>query len=1532
MPARYEPVALLGKGGGGEVWAIRDRVTKRDLALKVLAEDAGEAEVMALVREAVTLSGLEGLGVPHVLAFGRLPGSTRRFLVRELVDGRSLEEVITAEAASGGGSGSRSERARDWLVPLASAADQLTVLHRAGLLHGDIKPANVIVGADGMGTLVDLGLATPWREGGARARGLTPKYAAPELLLGEPLTVRAEVYALGATLKDALESRGRADLDEASYDALTRIATHATEENPQARYPSVDELGSALKSAAKIETRALGDAAAWPVLGADAAAQTLAGEVSLLGQGQGLAIVGPRRSGRSTLANRLSWSLGVSGAPVASIEPSRDATVSSLEAVELELEAWEASTSARRHPHRERDESLVVVIDDLGGLDAAARTRIRRAAEEGARIVAVGDEDAVAALAPRGVRTFVVPPLDDASATELVKRAIPSLPDRLAKHLLDRTGRRPGLLRSFVKRLDGRAVTSTEEVDEILDMTSSRSISPASRSREEALTELVRALDTGRFDVAAQTLDGLEPPTDDQESVDFAVARSKIFLARGDAVGSAKALDDVAIIAAKSASSRVWQIARARTFMRSGNSGEAARLTEAVIGNERDAITADALSVHGLALAFIGDEANAKKALEEAVAIAREVQDARIEAVAQVSLAIAHQRGGRGREAREAYEAALASAERARDAWTLATARLNLAGLAKADGDLAQALVHLEGALDMGRRAGGFIVVQQALFNLANLDLYLGRYARAAASIEKLAEQRDKLAPNARAQLLGLQAEHATRMGEIERGSRLYDLCAEAYEAVGRPLDAAEARLEGILTRLGGAPNELGRASPERDVAALSRELDALKYKLGDGGFQEHEALAGIVRGSLALARGDEALAREALDEAHERAVSAGQREWAWRALETRARLSAAQGAAALARRDTDASLAMLEESASKLPRDLREVFWNDPRRRSLRQAHTATMPAVSSAPWTGIGAIARGVLGEQGRTPTITGALSGRTASITSMGTPMPAEDRLQRIFEITRDLAREHDLDRLLQRVTDHAVGLLGAERGLIVVVNERGDLVARPVFGGSRDGTGEETHQNFSRSVAERVIRDGEPVIATSARDDERLAQAVSVHQLMIQSIACVPIRGAPPAGPTIGALYLETRLRTGLRFRDELPTLAAFADQAAIAIEGARLLAELRRRSEELEKANAELEEAKKRLAERLGARTEQLASARRDLKQARQELRGHFGYAGLVGTSAAMRKVYALIDRIKDADVPVLITGESGTGKEVIAKAVHTAGPRSKSPFLGVNCGAIPANLLESELFGHVRGAFTGAERDRKGLFREAEHGTLLLDEIGELPTKMQAGLLRVLQEKTVRPVGGAKEETCNARVIAATNRDLSQMVAEGTFREDLFYRLHVIELKVPPLRERSDDIPALIDHFLTLFSSRHNRERKSVERTAVRRLQAYEWPGNVRQLEHVLLNAWLLSEDDEITAEDLDLPAASTRSAARETARGVASSAAVRVRTEEEHKDVEKEKILAALARCNWNRVQAAKMIGIPRRTFYRRLKEYGIV
>jgi DNA-binding NtrC family response regulator len=1424
--------------------------------------------------------------VPRVVAFGALADSGRRFMVRELVEGDSLEDIL--EVPNGA----------LWIEPLARASEQLTVLHRAGLLHGDVKPANVIVGEGGKATLVDLGLAAPWREGGTVPQGLTPRYAAPELFEGEALTVRAEVYALGATLADALERRGE-ELDEPTRLSLSKIAARATQTAPSARYPSVDELASALRLAAGLAARMFREEAAWPVLGNELAAQLLLDEVNALEPGAALAIEGPPGAGKTTLARRLGWTLGVEGRPLATIAapPPRPDGMSSREAVSLALEPW-----ATRPASDASVSKLVLIVDDVDALDDAGRAAIRRAAERGARVVATGSADLVSSLTSKTCTRFLVPALDARTADELVRRAVPSLPDALRTHLIAKSDARPGPLRAFIKRLAGRAVVSADEVDTIL-AAEPGTVPPPSMTRREGLLRVDQLLDTGRFDEATRELDRLGTPRTSEETVRMAVARGRVAYGRGEAAEALALLDEVEAHASKSPQRRVWQVTRARACLRAGRYKEAEEMAEAVIhAKADDAIAADALAIRGLALVYDGKDQLAKTELARAVGVAEKVGDRRVLALALCSLAIAQQRSGQSAEARATYEAALAAAEAARDAATVATIRLNLSNLAQFDGDLALGLGHLEAAVDMGRRTGALVAMQQALMNLANLDLYLGRYARARASIESLLAQKDQLNAVARADLLGLQADLLARTGDLARAAELYEACAAAREAQGRPLDAAEARLEGLLART---------RDPAAKAHELHRELAALRVKVGDKGFLEHQALANLVKGAIAMLAGDEAAARTALDEAFACAEKAGRREWAWRALDARARLASSQGHSALAHRDVDSALAMLEETAAKLPRDLREVFWDDPRRRALRQAHFATVPV--------------GMAGSRVFPTTTTGA---RGANTTLLGAPRPTEERLALIFEITRELATEHDLPRLLTKVTDHAIALLGAERGFVVLVNEQGELAAHA----ARHRKGDEPHTNFSRSVAETVVRTGEPVIATSARDDARLAEAVSVHQLMIQSIACVPIRGSPPVGRPIGALYLETRVRPGKQFEAELPTLAAFADQAAIAIENARLLDENRARTVALAKVNVELEQARDKLAESLGRRTEQLTAARRDLKQVRAELRGHFGYAGLVGTSAPMRKLYGLMDRVKDTDVALLVTGESGTGKEVVARAVHDAGARAKRAFLGVNCGAIPANLLESELFGHVRGAFTGADRDSKGLLREAEGGTILLDEIGEMPKKMQAGLLRVLQEKMVRPVGSSKEEPVDTRVIAATNRDLEQMVQEGTFREDLYYRLNVIQLKIPALRERPEDIPPLIDHFLTLFSARYRRERKSVEREALRRLCAYDWPGNVRQLEHALLNAWLMGEGTEIAAYDLELPDPKMQASGGVAASQRQDGRAGGAQSMTDFKDTERERILSALSACNWNRVQASKMIGVPRRTFYRRLKQYGIL
>jgi transcriptional regulator with GAF, ATPase, and Fis domain len=1526
LPPRYEPKHRLGAGGGGEVWSVRDRVSGQVLALKVLSSDAGAPEVDALVREAVALSGLEGLGVPRVVAFGALADG-RRYMVRELVEGHSLEDVLQAEEGP-------------WLEPIASACEQLTVVHRAGLLHGDLKPGNIIVGEGGRGTLVDLGLAAPWREGGTRAQGLTPKYAAPELFEGEPLTVRAEVYALGATLSEAVARRGD-ELEEDVRLALAKVAARATEAGATSRWPSVDELASALRLAAGLPPSATGGEPAWPVLGIEDTSRSLLEKARALPPGSAIALEGPRGSGRTTLAHRLAWSLGVEGTPVALIEAPKSGMAMG-DAVELELAQFAgAGAGAGAGGAGKGAAPVVVIVDDGSELDEASKKALRKASAGGARLVVVGPRAVVAPLAQGPTATVPVPPLDTQALAELVQRSVPSLPDALRAHLIARVGGRPGALRGAVRQLAGQAIVSKEDVDAALGTASRPSIRPVPTGREEMLDSAESSLAMGRFDEAARDLDALGEAKTDGERVRVALARARIAVGRGDLQRAFADLEAVEKPALGGPHRRAWLAMRARVCLRAGQHADAVKLAQQVVDAEgADALASDALSVRGLALALTGEDGAARQSLDEAVRLARVSGEPRVEAVALGSAAIVHQRAGRTADARASYEESLAAAEKARDAATVAATRLNLASLAQAEGDLSQALVHLEAAVDMGQRAGSAFAVTQGLLNLANLDLYLGRWERARGSIDRLAARRAELSPSAHAQLTGLEAEHAARTGDVARGAALYETTARAWEAQGRTHDAAESHLEGLLTRA----REGGTSA-----RALAAQLDSVRASLGEAGFGRHAALAELVRGSIAHLAGDEDAARRALDASIDLAREAGRREWAWQALDARARLAAAQGSFATARRDTEAALAMLEETAAKLPRDLREVFWDDPRRRALRQAHTATVvapgvlstglgagPATGSGPGLAPATASRDGSASVHRAPPAFGG----TTSIFSG--PRLAEDRLARILEITRELASEHDVPRLLQRVTDHAVALLGAERGLVVLLSESGQLEAHAAR--VRSGA-DEPHARFSRSVADRVVESGEPVVTISARDDARLAEAVSVHKLMIQSVACVPIRGAPPLGRTIGALYVETRVRTGVRFEEELPTLRAFADQAAIAIENARLLAENRARADELARANADLASAHDEVARLLGKRTVQLAEARRDLKQARAELRSHFGYAGLVGTSAAMRRLYALIDRVKDTDVPVLITGESGTGKEIVARAVHLAGPRVKKPFLGVNCGAIPANLLESELFGSIKGAFTGADRDRRGLFQEADGGTLLLDEIGEMPPKMQAGLLRVLQEKCVRPVGGTLEEPVDVRVVAATHRDLQQMVAEGTFREDLFYRLHVVELHVPALRERVEDIPPLIDHFLSLFAARYRRDRKTLSRDALRKLCAYPWPGNVRQLEHVLLSAWLMSEKSDIPAADVELPSPLTRATSpaaagsmgatgtdRRARTSAAPTASAQVGSQAEFKAAERERILSALAACNWNRVQAAKMIGVPRRTFYRRLKEFGIL
>jgi two-component system response regulator AtoC len=312
-----------------------------------------------------------------------------------------------------------------------------------------------------------------------------------------------------------------------------------------------------------------------------------------------------------------------------------------------------------------------------------------------------------------------------------------------------------------------------------------------------------------------------------------------------------------------------------------------------------------------------------------------------------------------------------------------------------------------------------------------------------------------------------------------------------------------------------------------------------------------------------------------------------------------------------------------------------------------------------------------------------------------------------------------------------------------------------------------------------------------------------------------------------------------------------------------------------------------------------------------------------GERPIVAASPAMIEVLELVERAAEFKATVLLTGESGTGKEVLARAIHAQSPRRGEAFVAVNCGAIPETLLESELFGHSRGAFTGADRARRGLFVEADGGTLFLDEIGELPLALQVKLLRVLQEEEVRPVGESKPRKVDVRVLAATSRDLEREVAGGRFREDLFYRLDVVRVRVPALRDRREDVPLLVDHFLAHFRDALGKPVRSVSEEALARLRAYSWPGNVRELQNVLERAVILARSDRIGLEELP-PAVARGEEPADPDRPELSLRRAR-------RSLEADLIRRALQATGGNRTHAARLLGISHRALLYKIKEYEL-
>ncbi len=485
----------------------------------------------------------------------------------------------------------------------------------------------------------------------------------------------------------------------------------------------------------------------------------------------------------------------------------------------------------------------------------------------------------------------------------------------------------------------------------------------------------------------------------------------------------------------------------------------------------------------------------------------------------------------------------------------------------------------------------------------------------------------------------------------------------------------------------------------------------------------------------------------------------------------------------------------------------------------------------------------------------------------------PLPADAPtiLRRLIRFSATLLTSRDADALLEALLDEAVALTGADRGLVLVLKE-GELVVRAARNVSGQTLANARHR-LSDTVLGKVLRSGEPLLVQNAVADPEFSSSASVVDLQLSSILCVPLGdGKPP----FGLLYLGTdRFRGGFDAQ-ALDLLTIFAAQASLLLQNALLLDELRL----------------------------DVAELRDRLQQQR--------YGELVGACEGMRDVYRRVDKVAPTDITVLLEGETGTGKELIAREIHRRSPRANGPFVCLNCGAIPETLLEAELFGHARGAFTGAVANRPGRFQAASGGTLFLDELGEMSPALQVKLLRALEEKQVTRLGDTRPEAVDLRVVAATHRVLLDEVRRGTFREDLYYRLNTLALKLPPLRERGEDVLVLARYFLASFGSEYKSRARGFSPQALSAMRKYGWPGNIRELKNRIQRAVVLAERPVLRPEDLELDAQDERPVLP----------LARAREEFQRRYIEE-----VLERNGGNRTRAARELGVDPRTVFRCLE-----
>jgi transcriptional regulator with GAF, ATPase, and Fis domain len=479
---------------------------------------------------------------------------------------------------------------------------------------------------------------------------------------------------------------------------------------------------------------------------------------------------------------------------------------------------------------------------------------------------------------------------------------------------------------------------------------------------------------------------------------------------------------------------------------------------------------------------------------------------------------------------------------------------------------------------------------------------------------------------------------------------------------------------------------------------------------------------------------------------------------------------------------------------------------------------------------------------------------------------------DAYHKLYEFSARLLEKHDLGDLLNELMDSVIEITNADKGFLILM-EGDQLDVKVARNLKRENIADALSQ-LSDSIVAKVIETQRPVVISDAMNDDEFSSSQSIIKLRLTSVICVPLI---EKGKLIGIIYVGNDSVVDLFQEDTMRVLTVFASQASLIISNAMLMNELKVDNQQLSRRLEEL----------------------------------HFGE--IVGTSRPMQEVFRKVEKVASTDISVLITGETGTGKELIAREIHRRSPRRERPFITINCGAIPENLLESELFGHVKGSFTGAVAHKAGKFQAADGGTLFLDEIGEMPLNLQVKILRAIQEKVVVRVGDTRPEAVDIRILAATNRELEEEIRHARFREDLYYRLNVVNLHLPPLRDRGDDVPVVARYLLSRYAKEYDTRVKGFSPNAAVAIRKYDWPGNIRELENRIKKAIILAEGNLIGPEDL----------------GLSSDALPAILSLAEAKEkFQRDYINEVLALNNGNRTKTARDLGVDPRTIFRHLEK----